>query len=90
MEAHKMAGGAEKVGVAGVGPGKGISDWIILQMQGHKGQGRIRGCLDLAEEARERKKDGYLGNEQEQAPVVVVTSDPTENGKEVWFQIRYE
>ncbi|KAL0914194.1 hypothetical protein M5K25_017705 [Dendrobium thyrsiflorum] len=31
---------------------------------------------DLAEEARERKKDGYLRNDQ--APVVVVTSDPTE------------
>ncbi|KAL0924676.1 hypothetical protein M5K25_005526 [Dendrobium thyrsiflorum] len=48
---------------------------------------RSTGTKDLAEEARERK---YLGNEQEQAPVVVVTSDPTENGKEVWFQIRYE
>ncbi|KAI0507934.1 hypothetical protein KFK09_014062 [Dendrobium nobile] len=35
------------------------------------------GLRDFSEEARERKKDGYLRNEQ--APVfVVVTSDPTE------------
>ncbi|KAI0500526.1 hypothetical protein KFK09_018740 [Dendrobium nobile] len=50
--------------------GDALSSWI-----------RRANLWDLAEKARERKKDDYLCNEQ--APVIVVTSDPTENGEEL-------